>query len=191
MATPDVRLRGYNSYRWYFLPVPKDVRGSSETRRRRCRDKRRIAYRTRSDQGNRTVCREIGNDQLVVRRHDLRHAGSGAGLPSWWPVRLLFSLLTAMSMVRTFITHHDYMHRAILVRSRIAWVLFRVYSALALTSPRSWRKSHNQHHGHVGQLSSSSIGAFPIMTTQMWHEASRATRTSYRIVRHPLTVLAG
>ena len=116
---------------------------------------------------------------------------TGAGLAPWRPVRLLFSLLAAMLMVRAFITYHDYMHRAILARSRAAWILFRVYSALALTPPRSWRKSHNYHHGHVGQISAASIGAFPIMTTEMWHEASRKERTSYRIIRHPLTVLAG
>jgi omega-6 fatty acid desaturase (delta-12 desaturase) len=115
----------------------------------------------------------------------------GAGLAPWWPTQLLFSLLAGMLMVRAFITYHDYMHRAILARSRTAWILFRVYSALALTPPRSWKKSHNYHHGHVGQISSSSIGAFPIMTTQMWREASRATRTRYRVIRHPLTVVSG
>jgi omega-6 fatty acid desaturase (delta-12 desaturase) len=94
-------------------------------------------------------------------------------------------------MVRTFITYHDYMHRAILPRSRVAWLLFRVYSALALTPPRSWKKSHNYHHGHVGKVSSPSIGAFPIMTTQMWREASWGERASYRLTRHPLTVLTG
>jgi len=116
---------------------------------------------------------------------------TGAGIAPWWPLQLLLSLLAAMLMVRAFITYHDYMHRAILVQSRFAWVLFRLYSALALTPPRSWKKSHNYHHGHVGQISSSSIGAFPIMTTKMWREASRATKTSYRLTRHPLTVLAG
>ena len=121
----------------------------------------------------------------------LTAALAGAGLAPWWPVRLLFSLLAAMLMVRAFITYHDYMHRAILVRSRIAPILFGAYSALALTPPRSWKESHNYHHGHVGQISFSSIGAFPIMTTKMWREASRRERTSYRIVRHPLTVLAG
>ena len=130
-----------------------------------------------------------------------RHVGStfallvlalvGAGAISWWPLRLLFSLLAALLMVRAFITYHDYMHRAILVHSRIAWLLFRVYAALALTPPRSWKQSHNYHHGHVGQISSASIGAFPIMTTEMWRAASRSTRTSYRIIRHPLTVLTG
>ena len=121
----------------------------------------------------------------------LAAALAGAGLAPWWPLRLLFSLRAAMLMVRAFITYHDYMHRAILARSRIAWILFRVYSALALTPPRSWKKSHNYHHGHVGQISASSIGAFPIMTTQMWRGASRGERASYRITRHPLTVLTG
>ncbi|MDH3576275.1 MAG: fatty acid desaturase [Gammaproteobacteria bacterium] len=130
-----------------------------------------------------------------------RHVGStfvllltaliGAGVTPWWPLRLLFSILAAMLLVRAFITYHDYMHRAILVRSRFASILFRVYAALALTPPRSWKQSHNYHHGHVGQISSASIGAFPIMTTRMWRDASWSTRTSYRIIRHPLTVLTG
>ena len=115
----------------------------------------------------------------------------GAALAPAWPLRLLFSLLTALLMVRAFITYHDYMHGAILARSRSAWLLFHVYSALALTPPRSWRYSHNYHHGHVGQISEAGIGAFPVMTTQMWQEASRPARTRYRIVRHPLTVLTG
>lgn len=115
----------------------------------------------------------------------------GAALAPWWPLQTLFSLLAAMLMVRTFITYHDYMHRAILSRSRIAWWLFRLYSALALTPPRSWKESHNYHHGHVGELSPTGTGAFPIMTTQMWREASWGERTSYRVTRHPLTVLTG
>ena len=50
----------------------------------------------------------------------LTGALAGAGLAPWWPLQLLFSLLAAMLMVRAFITYHDYMDRAILVRSRIA-----------------------------------------------------------------------
>lgn len=115
----------------------------------------------------------------------------GAGMTSGWPLRMALSLLAALLMVRAFITYHDYMHGAILSHSRVAWVLFRVYAAFGLTPPRSWKKSHNYHHGHVGQISKASIGAFPIMTTRMWHEATRAERILYRFERHPLTVLAG
>lgn len=116
---------------------------------------------------------------------------TGAGLAPWWQLRLCLSLVAAMLMVRAFITYHDYMHGTILARSRLAWLLFRVYAALALTPPRSWKKSHNYHHGHVGQVSSASIGAFPLMTTRMWQAASPGERAAYRLTRHPITVLAG
>lgn len=115
----------------------------------------------------------------------------GAGLAPWWPLQLVFSLLSALLLVRSFIFYHDYMHRAILVRSRVAWFLFRVYSILSLTPPRSWKDTHNYHHGHVGQLDDSGTGAFPVMTTRAWAEASWATKANYRITRHPLTVAAG
>lgn len=115
----------------------------------------------------------------------------GTGMAPGWPLRLLLSVLAALLMVRAFITYHDYMHGAILSHSRLAWVVFRVYAALGLTPPRSWKKSHNYHHGHVGQISKASIGAFPIITTRMWREASPAARALYRLERHPLTVLTG
>lgn len=116
---------------------------------------------------------------------------AGAAMAPVWPLRLLFSILSALLMVRAFITYHDYMHNAILSRSRLAWLLFRVYAAVSLTPPRSWKATHNYHHGHVGKISAAGIGAFPIMTTDMWRDASRSTRAGYRVERHPLTVLTG
>lgn len=116
---------------------------------------------------------------------------TGAGLAPWWPLQLLLSILGALLIVRTFITYHDYMHGAILSGSRLAKMLFNVYAAFGLTPPRSWRKSHNYHHGHVGQLSTESVGAFPLITTRMWRSASPRLRARYRIERHPLTVLNG
>jgi len=115
----------------------------------------------------------------------------GAALAPAWPLRLLFSVLSALLMVRAFITYHDYMHNAILSRSRPARWLFHLYSALALTPPRSWKNSHNYHHGHVGKVDADSVGAFAMMTTDMWRDASVLQRMAYRIERHPLTILAG
>lgn len=115
----------------------------------------------------------------------------GAALAPVWPLRLMFSIVSALLMVRAFITYHDYMHNAILSRSRAAWWLFRLYSALALTPPSSWSRTHNYHHGHVGKIDSANLGAFTMMTTDMWREASLVTRAAYRIERHPLTILAG
>jgi len=114
---------------------------------------------------------------------------AGAGMVPGWPLRLVLSILGGLVMVRGFITYHDFMHGAILRHSRLARLIFEVYAAFALTPPRSWRKSHNYHHGHLGQIENSRIGSFPVMTTQMWHAASTAERARYRIERHPLTVL--
>jgi len=114
-----------------------------------------------------------------------------AGIAPWWPLRLLLSVLGALLMVRAFITYHDYMHGSILRNSPVAWLLFRGYAAIALTPPRSWRESHNYHHGHVGRISHASDGAFPVITTKMWREASTSARASYRLQRHPLVVLSG
>ena len=116
---------------------------------------------------------------------------SGAALAPFWPVRLLFSILSALLMVRAFITYHDYMHNAILSGSRLAWWLFRLFSVIALTPPRAWRYSHNYHHGHVGDINAASHGAFQLMTTDMWRDASPLARIAYRVERHPLTILAG
>ena len=115
----------------------------------------------------------------------------GAGMASAWPLRLLLSVLGGLLMVRAFITYHDYMHGAILRKSRMAKWVFQAYAAFALTPASSWKKSHNYHHGHVGQISTTSVGAFPMMTTKMWNAASRAERFNYRFQRHPLVVVFG
>jgi omega-6 fatty acid desaturase (delta-12 desaturase) len=106
-------------------------------------------------------------------------------------LRAAFSVLGALLLVRMFITYHDFMHGAILRGSPLAKWLSWVYGCLALAPPRSWAKSHNFHHGHVGEISAVAIGAFPMITTRMWHDASPAARRKYRATRHPLIVLFG
>ncbi len=130
--------------------------------------------------------REVGTTFVL-----LIAALTGAGLVPWWPLRTALSVLGALLIVRTFITYHDYMHGAILRESRLASWIFHVYAAFGLTPARSWKKSHNYHHGHIGQISTVSNGAFPLVTARMWRTASPAYRARYRIERHPLTVLAG
>ena len=90
-----------------------------------------------------------------------------AALAPAWPLRLLFSISSALLLLRAFITYHDYTHNAILSRSRPAWWLFRIFAVFALTPPRSWKHSHNYHHGHVGNIDADSVGAFTLMTTDM------------------------
>ncbi|CAH0355855.1 fatty acid desaturase [Aquabacterium sp. CECT 9606] len=114
-----------------------------------------------------------------------------AGVVRWWPARTASSILAGLLMVRAFITYHDFLHGAILRDSRLASLLFSVYGCVALSPPRSWKQTHNHHHGHVGQIAADAIGSFPIITTCMWREASLAQRLKYRASRNPLTVLFG
>jgi omega-6 fatty acid desaturase (delta-12 desaturase) len=81
------------------------------------------------------------------------------------------------------------MHGSILPGSRLARALFYSYAAVNLTPPRSWRDSHNFHHANVGRIEGSDVGSFPILTTEMWRSRSFAGRLSYRITRHPVTIL--
>ncbi len=114
---------------------------------------------------------------------------TAAGLVPWWPLKLVFSVLGGLLMVRAFITFHDYLHGAILKNSRLAYWLFHVFGALMLTPTRSWSASHNYHHGHVGQVSNASVGAFPLITARMWQDSTRWQRFAYRAQRNPLVVL--
>ena len=115
----------------------------------------------------------------------------GAGTVPWLLLRVVLSVLGALLMVRAFITYHDYLHGAILRKSRVAWILFCLYGAFSLTPARSWRNSHNNHHAHVGETDFDSIGSFPMITTRMWHDISTGKRLAYRTIRHPLVILFG
>lgn len=121
-----------------------------------------------------------------------------AAMVPWWPLRLLSSVLAGLVMVRAFIMFHDYMHGAILRRSILGRMLMYGVGTLLLTPPRSWRESHNYHHANVGRIASegvdipvvtTDIGAYPMMSIEMWKRASRLQRFRYRASRHPVTIL--
>lgn len=120
-----------------------------------------------------------------------------AALAPWWPLRLLFSIFGGLVMVRAFIMFHDYMHGAILQGSALGRVLMYGVGLLLLTPPRSWKESHNYHHANVGKIASQAkhtpvvttdIGAYPMMSVEMWSRATRFQRFRYRASRHPATI---
>ena len=114
--------------------------------------------------------------------------GGAAIAPYWW-LRLPLSLVAALVMVRGFILYHDYMHGAILRKSRLAKVLFHGFGLLYMTPPYHWRKTHNFHHANVGKLEFSHVGSFPVMSVEEWREAGPGKRFYYRLARSPLTIL--
>lgn len=117
---------------------------------------------------------------------------------TWWPLRLGFSILGGLLIVRAFILFHDFMHGALLRNSSSAKTLFYIFGLMVLTPPRHWRRSHNFHHAHVGKpikpvvdkfsLLTSNVGSFGLMTIEMWECSSNWERWRYRISRHFLTL---
>ena len=122
-----------------------------------------------------------------------------AAVAPWWPLRLAASIVGGLVIVRVFILYHDFLHGALLPRSRLASGLFYSLGLLMLTPPRHWRSSHNFHHAHVGKVIvaqrdafpvvTSDIGSFPLMSTESWQTATTSQRLCYRIARHPITIL--
>ncbi|HLT38392.1 MAG TPA: fatty acid desaturase [Enhygromyxa sp.] len=110
-------------------------------------------------------------------------------LPIPWPLRLLDALLVGGLLLRLCSFGHDYLHGAILVRSKLARVVFTAVGLLVLAPPRAWNDTHNFHHAHNGKLPAQPIGAFPLLTAAAWREASPGMRVIYRLARSPLAML--
>lgn len=107
------------------------------------------------------------------------------------PLRILASVLTGLLTLRLFVIYHDHQHRTILVGSRVAEVLMRVFGIWVMSPSVVWRSSHDYHHKHNSKLRGSHIGSFPIMTAEAFREADASTRFWYLFQRHPLTILFG
>jgi omega-6 fatty acid desaturase (delta-12 desaturase) len=109
----------------------------------------------------------------------------------WLAVKLLFSVITALIMVRLFVIYHDFLHHTILHRSPLATIIMASYGILVLVPPSIWKRSHDYHHNHNSKLFSASIGSYPIATKRKFLGMSRRERNLYLAVRHPITIIMG
>lgn len=114
---------------------------------------------------------------------------AGLAEPAW--LRLLASLMTGLTLVRTFIVYHDYQHQAMFKNSKLAEVLLSIYGYVMLTPPSVWKRSHDHHHRHNSKLFGASIGSFPIMTTETYAAATSREKLEYRIARSPWVIFLG
>ncbi len=115
----------------------------------------------------------------------------GATYASHIVIKLVFSVLIALLLVRLFAIYHDFLHKSILKGSKLARVLFTLYGYYTLNPPSIWKRSHDYHHKHNSKLYTSSIGSFPIVTTKEFLSLSRSEQNKYLFIRHPLTILFG
>lgn len=116
---------------------------------------------------------------------------TGVFLPSPLWAKALCSLLVALTLGRMFVIYHDFLHHSILQHSKVAKGIFTVFGWYMLAPVSIWERSHNYHHAHNSKLYTSSIGSFPIVTKEKYLASSRAERTLYMFVRHPITIGLG
>ncbi|MDJ0976721.1 MAG: fatty acid desaturase [Planctomycetota bacterium] len=118
-------------------------------------------------------------------------AATAAALVTWWPLRLAASIVTGLTMIRAFILVHDLHHAAIFRGSRIARTILEVYGWVLITPRKVWRETHNYHHAHTAKTDGPQRGTYTLLTTDQWRDTTRMQRFTYRVERHPLTLLCG
>lgn len=106
-------------------------------------------------------------------------------------LKIAFSILAGLLMVRMFIIYHDYQHHAILHRSVPADIIMSLYGLYVLVPPSIWKRSHDYHHNHNSKLFSASIGSYPIATKEKFLSMTKGERRMYLFIRHPFTIIMG
>lgn len=114
---------------------------------------------------------------------------AGAAFSPWWPLRLAFSVLEGLTIVRAFCLFHDFYHGAILRQSKLADAIFHLYGLTILSPSSVWKETHNYHHAHTAKIVGSHIGSYPVVTTTMWKDMTPGQRLGYRLVRHPMNMV--
>ena len=113
---------------------------------------------------------------------------AGAVLSPWWPLRLAFSLVEGLTIVRVFCLFHDFQHGALLRQSKVAEAIYFVFGVSILSPPSVWRETHNYHHAHTAKIVGSHIGSYPVVTAAMWKDLTPLQKFGYRFVRSPLNM---
>jgi omega-6 fatty acid desaturase (delta-12 desaturase) len=112
-------------------------------------------------------------------------------LVPYFAIKLIFSVLSGLLMVRMFIIYHDHQHHSILKDSRLADIIMTTFGYFILSPTSIWKRSHDHHHNHNSKLFSASIGSYPIATKKKYEEMTGRQRFEYLAIRHPVTIALG
>lgn len=113
----------------------------------------------------------------------------GTVVSPWWWLKLAFSVVEGLTIVRAFCLFHDFYHGAILRQSKLADAIFSLFGFTILVPASVWTETHDYHHAHTAKMVGSHIGSYPVVTSSMWKTMTGAQRFFYRAARHPLNIL--
>lgn len=112
-----------------------------------------------------------------------------AAYETYYWLTLMLTLPTGGLVVRLFIFQHDCGHQSFFKTRKMNDRVGRFLSIFTLTPYSYWRTSHNIHHANSGNLSKRGIGDIDTLTVREYLARSPFGRLSYRIYRHPITML--
>ncbi len=108
-----------------------------------------------------------------------------------WLVRLPFSIVAGLTMIRFFVLFHDHQHHAILSNSKVADLVMLAFGLVTLNPPSVWKRSHDHHHVNNSKSFGPNVGSYPLLTVDAYERASARQQIGYSIARHPLTIAMG
>lgn len=104
---------------------------------------------------------------------------------SYW-ITLTCCVGIAALMLRTFVLHHDCTHGSFFKTRRANEFWGFVLGVLTFTPFHRWRRSHNYHHAHSGDLDHRGEGYITMYTVAEYEKLSAKQKIWYRVYRHPM-----
>jgi len=108
--------------------------------------------------------------------------------PFTW-AKIISGVLAGVMMTRLFVIYHDYQHGAILKDSALAKFLMTLFGIFSLAPNSIWNETHEHHHHHNSRFSKFVIGSFPTLSVHTFKALSKAQKTKYLVIRHPLMIV--
>ncbi|MEO5668552.1 MAG: fatty acid desaturase [Bdellovibrionota bacterium] len=104
-----------------------------------------------------------------------------------WAV-LPLAFVNGLLMTRIFVLQHDCGHHTLFPAKNLNNIFGNILSLITFTPLYNWRREHNLHHSHIGNLDKVEHGDFWMMTVDEYRVASPSLRFKYRIYRNPLVL---
>lgn len=106
-----------------------------------------------------------------------------------WPLKLLPSVVLGLTWVRVFIFFHDWLHKAIFLKSPLGNAVMTAFGLITLVPPSVWQQTHDYHHQNNAKMVGASIGSYPVVTVGMYHSLPASQQFWYRVARNPLVIV--
>jgi|SRR5690625_1626630 len=99
---------------------------------------------------------------------------------------LLFAVIGAGFVVRTFIIFHDCTHGSFFQHKKSNDIVGTITGIITLFPYEKWKREHAIHHASSSNLDKRGVGDIWVMTIDEYLQASKWKRLGYRLYRNPL-----